>query len=74
MVNAICTYQFECDEQLTITEHDGGERNRKAEAEQKHDIGFVVVFVVSRIPVRSTRALQTFRDVPVKQISVRLMG
>lgn len=59
---------------MTITEDDGGKRNRKAEAEQKYDVGFVVVFVVRGIPVGSTGALQTFRYVPVKEISVRLMG
>lgn len=66
------SYHFHCDEELTIAENDGGEGNSKAEGEEEHHIGFVVVLVVGGVPVGSTGALQTFWDISGRSSSLRL--
>lgn len=57
-------HHFQCNEELSIAEDNGGEGNRKAEAKEEHHIGFVVVFVVCGVPVWTTGALQAFWDIP----------
>lgn len=57
-------HHFQCNEQLSIAEDNGGEGNSKAEAKKEHHIGFVVVFVVCGVPVWTRGALLAFWDIP----------
>lgn len=65
MLFVVCLpHHFQCNEELAITEDNGGKGNSKAKAEKEHHIGFIVVFVVCGVPVWTTGALQALWDIP----------
>lgn len=69
------SHHFESYEKLRIAKNDGGKWNSEAKAEEEHHIGLIVVFVVGCVPVRTTRALQAFWDVPARtQRELRLLS
>lgn len=64
------SHHFQCNEQLTVAEHNGEKGNSKAEAEKEYHVGFIVVFVVCGVPVWSTGALKAFWDISGEIITV----